>query len=120
MRLGLKKIVIYYGPKSAFFRRLPRKTPIKTISELAIQSDKQMREHVFKIQGRRSDVAETENGKPHIPCLVGFSDQYAALSESAIQGFLSFIAQYEIEALYLQNPPMQLTAQLQTLRVPTK
>jgi MoxR-like ATPase len=120
MRHSLKKIVIYYGPKFGFIRRLPHKTPIKTISELAIQSDKQMREHVFKIQGRRSDVAEAENNKPHIPCLAGFSDQYAALSESAIQGFLSFIAQYEIEALYLQNPPLQLTAQLQGLRVPTK
>lgn len=116
----MKKIVIYYGPKSGFARRLPRKTPIKTISELAIQSDKQMREHVFKIQGRRSEVTEPENNKPHVPCLVGFSDQYAALSESAIQGFLSFIAQYDIEALYLQNPPLQLTAQLQSLRVSTK
>ena len=116
----MKKIVIYYGPKSGFARHLPRKTPIKTISELAIQSDRQMREHVFKIQGRRSDVTEAEDHKPPIPCLVGFSDQYAALSESAIQGFLSFIAQYDIEALYLQNPPLQLAAQLQSLRVSTK
>lgn len=116
----MKKIVIYYGPRSGFIRHLPRKTPIKTISELAIQSDKKMREHVFKIQGRRSDVTEAENNKQHVPCLVGFSDQYAALSESAIQGFLSFIAQYDIEGLYLQNPPLQLTAQLQSLRVPTK
>jgi ATP-dependent Clp protease ATP-binding subunit ClpA len=94
---------------------LPCEAPIKTISELAIHNDKQMREHVFKIQGRRSDLPDAGDQKSHVPCLVGFSDQYATLSESAIQGFLSFIAQYDVEALYLQNPPTQLAVQLERL-----
>ena len=114
----MKKIVLYYGPRTGFISQLPCEVPIKTISELAIHSDRQMREHVFKIQGRRSDLPETENHKLQVPCLVGFSDQYAALSESAIQGFLSFIAQYDVESLYLQNPPMPLTAQIQSMCVP--
>lgn len=114
----MKKIALYYGPRVGFVRHFPCDVPIKTISELAIYSDKQMREHVFKIQGRRSDQPEAENNRLlQIPCLVGFSDQYAALSESAIQGFLSFIAQYDIEALYLQNPPLQLAVQLERLSV---
>ncbi|MEG1604288.1 MAG: AAA family ATPase, partial [Cloacibacillus sp.] len=60
------------------------------------------------------DVERGEH-KPHIPCLVGFSDEYAALSSSALNAFLSFIGQFEIDILCLQNPPMQIRAQFQNL-----
>ena len=48
-----QKIVFYYGPKSGFRRHLPKRLPITTISELAIYSDRKMREHTFKIQSAR-------------------------------------------------------------------
>lgn len=112
----MKKVILYYGPKNDFIRHLPRKQPVTTISELAICSDRKMREHVFKIQGRKNDASAMDEQKPQIPCLVGFSDQFAAISESAIQGFLSFIGQYEIDTLCLQNPPLQLVSQLQKSR----
>lgn len=49
-----QKIVFYYGPKSGFRRHLPKRLPITTISELAIYSDRKMREHTFKIQSARA------------------------------------------------------------------
>ncbi|MDO5115062.1 MAG: AAA family ATPase [Synergistaceae bacterium] len=108
----LKKIVFFYGPKYNFKRRLPRNTALTTISELAIYSDRKMREHTFKIQSRRAnDAAEKPEEKPVVPCLVAYSEQYAAISESALHSFLSFIDQFDIESLYLQNPPAQLAAQ---------
>ncbi|NCC61668.1 MAG: ATP-dependent Clp protease ATP-binding subunit [Verrucomicrobiae bacterium] len=109
----MKEAFLYYGPKKQFILQIPSKNPITTISDLAIYSDKKMREHVFKIQGRRNDSQENELHKKEISNLVGFSDQYATLSESAIQGFLSFINQYEIDNLYLQNPPIYIVDQLQ-------
>lgn len=108
----LKKIVFYYGPKCNFKRRLPRNKPLTTISELAIYSDKKMREHTFIIQSKRSgEAAEKQEGRLVIPCLVAYSEQYASISESALHSFLSFIDQFDVESLYLQNPPAHLAAQ---------
>lgn len=112
-----QKIVFYYGPKSGFRRHLPRRLPITTISELAIYSDKKMREHTFKIQSARkgSENQEKEAERLQVPCLVAFSEQYAAISESAINSFLSFIGQFDIGSIYLQNPPVHVAAQFESL-----
>ena len=129
----MKNITLYYGPKREFARLLPvynnlnnnnlsdeftdfeleKPKVIMTISELAILSDKKMREHVFQIQTKSSEnkQAKPEN-KMFIDALIGWSDQYAALSESAVQGFLSFLDQYNICGLYLQNPPKSIAEQL--------
>ncbi|WP_418505311.1 AAA family ATPase [Cloacibacillus evryensis] len=112
----LKKIVFFYGPKYNFRRRLPRNKPLTTISELAIYSDKKMREHTFKIQGKRGgDAAEKQEERLAVPCLVAYSEQYASISESALHSFLSFIDQFEVESLYLQNPPAHLAAQFRNM-----
>ena len=112
----LKKIVFFYGPKYNFRRRLPRNKPLTTISELAIYSDKKMREHTFKIQGKRGgDAAEKQEERLSVPCLVAYSEQYASISESALHSFLSFIDQFEVESLYLQNPPAHLAAQFRNM-----
>ena len=112
----LKKIVFFYGPKYNFRRRLPKNKPLTTISELAIYSDKKMREHTFKIQGKRGgDAAEKQEERLAVPCLVAYSEQYASISESALHSFLSFIDQFEVESLYLQNPPAHLAAQFRNM-----
>ncbi len=112
----LKTIVFFYGPKYNFKRRLPRNKALTTISELAIYSDKKMREHTFKIQSKRAgDPSDKQEERLAIPCLVAYSEQYASISESALHSFISFIDQFEVEALYLQNPPAQLAAQFRNM-----
>jgi len=115
----MKKIILYYGPKTGFIEQLPYNVPITTVSELAILSDKKMREYVFRIQGRATENTDPKSTKTQVPCLVGFSDQYAALSDSAIQSFISFVGQYDIENIYLQNPPSQLVAQFDNMHLDT-
>lgn len=128
----MKKITLYYGPKREFAQLLPnynfdknsrdeftdfeleRPKVFMTVSELAILSDKKAREHVFQIQTKNNNNAsntQPEN-KMFIDALIAWSDQYAALSESAVQGFLSFLDQYNIQDLYLQNPPKSIAEQL--------
>ena len=109
----MDKVIFFYGPKSGFRRHLPKRTPITTISELAIYSDKKMREHTFKIQNSRKINTQEETERLQIPCLVAFSEQYASISESALNSFLSFINQFDIKTLYLQNPPIQLESQFE-------
>ncbi len=99
------RVKIYFGPKINFLQLLPTEVPITTLSELAIFSDRKMREHTFHIQGKKTNTGESQPEKRNVPCLVGFSDQFASISESAIQGFLSFIDQFDIDSIYLQNPP---------------
>ena len=112
-----QKIVFYYGPKSGFRRHLPKRLPITTISELAIYSDRKMREHTFKIQSARrgAETPEKEAERLQVPCLVAFSEQYASISESAINSFLSFIGQFDVGSIYLQNPPMHVVSQFESL-----
>ena len=114
----LKKIVFFYGPKYNFKRHLPKNRALTTISELAIYSDRKMREHTFKIQSRRSSdgaAAEKQEERLSVPCLVAYSEQYASISESALHSFLSFIDQFEVESLYLQNPPAHLAEQFRNM-----
>lgn len=112
-----QKIVFYYGPKSGFRCHLPKRLPITTISELAIYSDRKMREHTFKIQSARrgAENPEKEAERLQVPCLVAFSEQYASISESAINSFLSFIGQFDVGSIYLQNPPMHVVSQFESL-----
>ena len=94
---------------------LERPKVFMTISELAILSDKKAREHVFQIQTKNNNNNASNHqpeNKMFIDALIAWSDQYAALSESAVQGFLSFLDQYNIQDLYLQNPPKSIAEQL--------
>ena len=114
--MRMKNILVYFGPKRTFLTLLPPETPWTSLTDLALRSDARQREHVFKIQGRRQNEAEnTEMLKTPVPCVVAFSDEYAAISEHAIQGFLAFLSQFDIEELYLQNPPVYLVEQLSKL-----
>lgn len=116
----MKNINIYYGPKIGFNKILKLDSPAVTLTNLAILSDKKMREHSFKTLSRKrvdgDDEIYEEIPKIKIPILVAYSDEYAALSENAIQGFLSFLSQFEIETLYMQNPPSYIVSQFYKLQ----
>lgn len=114
----MKKITFYYGPKSDFINIIRKTQAFSTVSELAIQSDKKMREHIFKIQGRSGNKPEAAEAKIRIETVVAFSEQYASLSDSAVQSFASFIGMYDIDELYLQNPPMQICSQFTAVSCP--
>jgi ATP-dependent Clp protease ATP-binding subunit ClpA len=117
----LKKIVLYFGPKRAFVNRLPVDLPWTSLTALALRSDARQREHVFRIQSRKQGEAATnEIPKIAVGDVVAFSDEYAAITESAIQGFLAFLSQFEIDTLHLQNPPAYLAEQLAKLDVETE
>lgn len=114
----MNNIIIYYGPKSGFNKILKFDEPSITLTAMAILSDKKMREHSFKMINRKEINAEEKLEDIHkikIPNLVAFSDEYAALSENAIQGFLSFLSQFEIGNIFLQNPPSYIVSQFNKL-----
>jgi DNA polymerase III delta prime subunit len=114
----LRKIVLYFGPKRAFVKLLPTEVAWTSLTTLALRSDARQREHVFRVQGRKQGESITEEMlKIPVANVVAFSDEYAAISESAIQGFLAFVSQFEIDTLYLQNPPAYLIDQFAKLDI---
>lgn len=120
----MKNIIIYYGPKIGFNKILNFEQSAITLTNLAILSDKKMREYSFKTPSRRKvsgdDEEYEEIPRIKIPILVSYSDEYAALSENAIQGFISFLSQFEIGTVYLQNPPTYIVSQFYKLQCTPK
>ena len=97
------KIKIYYGPKSGFEEFIPEEKT--TLSELVIEYDAQRNKHTVVIPGQENEEPERDP----IKCLVAYSESYASISESAVLSFNSLINESNIENLYLQNPPVQIS-----------
>lgn len=107
----MKNIVLYYGPKKGFNRVIPTETT--SLSEIVAEHDNQAKifKHVFVKDSEAIEDVAIE--KKYHKNVVAYSEQYAGITESAVQSFLSVLDSYEIDELYLQNPPMQIKFQLQ-------
>ena len=106
-----REVTVYYGPKSAFLSILPQDVRHTTLIELAIKSDAKAREHTFKIS-----ASPQEDKKERIQCLVAYSDEYAAISENAINSFIGFVSQFDLDRVFLQNPPLYIVEQFVKLK----
>jgi ATP-dependent Clp protease ATP-binding subunit ClpA len=102
------KIKIYFGPKSGF-NKILEDIEYHTILELATRSD--IKKNSIKLY-REEEELNTEQEKEEFTNIVAFSDNYSNLTEHTVQGFLSFLSKYDIENLYLQNPPQTIVNQI--------
>ena len=107
----MNSILIYYGPKKGFKKVIPN-TNI-SLSEIVAEHDNQAKviKHVLLKEGE--EIQDVPITKKRHKDVVAYSEQYAGITESAVQSFLSVLDSYEIENLYLQNPPLQIKLQLQ-------
>ena len=105
----MKEIIVYYGPKKGFKRIIPSKN--KTLSEFITEDDAKRKEIIIKQQ--KQDEEYIEVVKSHIDILVAYSESYAGITEGAVQGFISILSGYDIDYLYLQNPPIQIRQQFE-------
>lgn len=101
-------IRIYYGSLAAFTTKLP--DSYDSIVDLAIRDDEKHRKLKFD-DGRD----HTDEELPYYENVVAFSDDYPALTESLIESFVSFIFRFDIDNLYLQNPPDSIAKHIEEL-----
>ena len=101
----MNDIIIFYGPKSHFQQLLPYDN-IKTLTEIASEHDEKRR--IFQIEGRTE-----KKEKEYIENFVIYTDEYSGVMEHVILNFINFIAFYNIDNIYLQNPPMQIKKQME-------
>lgn len=106
----MKNIVIYYGPKKGFKKAIPDDNV--SLSEIVSEHDNKIKviKHVLVKEGE--EAQELPVIKKRYENVVAYSEQYAGITESAVQSFLSVLDSYEIETLYLQNPPSEIKKQL--------
>lgn len=97
------KVYIYYGGLSGYRKILPEdEEDYMPIIDLALLDDERHRNVKVDIQGRAVPEIETTI---HFKNVIAFSDDYPSLSESVIESFANFVLRYDIDNLYLQNPP---------------
>lgn len=101
-------IHIYYGSLTVFTEKLPNN--YDSIVDLAIRDDEKHRK--LKLDDGRDDADEE---LPYYENVVAFSDDYPALTESLIESFVSFIFRFDIDNLYLQNPPDSIAKHINEL-----
>lgn len=107
-------INIFYGGTSKFREELPT-SKYMSIIELAILDDEKHHRIKVDIKGTRLAEEDGEGEILHFNNVVAFSDDYPSLSESTIESFPNFVMRYNIDNLYLQNPPDSIAKHIQEL-----
>ena len=96
-------VYIYYGSLTGFREVMPKKDEdYMPIVDLAILDDSRHRNIKVEVEGRNG-IEDEE--LLYFDNVVAFSDDYSSLTESTIESFANFVFRYEINNLYLQNPP---------------
>ncbi|MDL2327895.1 AAA family ATPase [Ruminococcaceae bacterium OttesenSCG-928-A11] len=93
----MNQVFIYHGPVDAFEKELPDE--FYTLTSLV---------HDYE-EARKANRNITNNYYDH---LVAYSDAYSGITQSAVQSFSSLLSLFEIENLYLQNPPKAVYQQI--------
>lgn len=103
----MKNITIYFGPKAECQKIFPDE--YTSLTELVQHHDSYQK--TFRFTQDDQPIKPIE--KQYFENVVAFSEQYAGITEGAVQSFLTILEFYEIDNLYLQNPPEQIKKQLQ-------
>lgn len=105
-------VKIFYGGLSGFRKILPSNGNYMPIVDLAILDDSRNRKVKVDVQGSRIEEEEEED-QLHFDNVVAFSDDYPSLTEGTIESFTNFVLRYDINNLYLQNPPDSIARHIQ-------
>lgn len=103
-------VTIFYGGRSGFKNILPE--DYMPIVDLAMIYDTRRRKIKVEAEG---EVKKEEEERLNYDNVIAFSDDYPSLSESAIESFTNFVLRFDINNLYLQNPPDIISKHIQEL-----
>ena len=100
---------IYYGGLSGFHTILPDTDDYMPLVDLVIKDDAKQRE--FKVDAEGNRVRKQEKIE-HYETVIAFTEDYSSFSESFIESFVNLLFRYEIDNLYLQNPPNSIAKRM--------
>ncbi len=110
----MNKILIFYGSNRAFLEKCP--TAFRNLTDIVAEVDDSSRNTIVRIPAlEKENVEENKKEKIKIQNFVINSDEYSGVREHVIINFANFIANMDIENMYIQNPPLQISEQLHRL-----
>lgn len=111
---SVNKILIFYGSNRAFLEECP--TSFRNLTDVVAEVDDNSKNMILHIPAVEKETQEVEK-KPKIKIenFVINSDEYSGVREHVIINFANFIANMDIENMYIQNPPLQISEQLHRL-----
>lgn len=102
---------IYYGGLSGFGTMIKDLDNYMSLVDLVLRDDAKHRDIKVDVEGntvRKYKYDEVEYYKD----VVGYSEDYASFREGFIESFINFLFRYDIDNLYLQNPPNSIANQI--------
>ncbi|MBZ9608218.1 AAA family ATPase [Clostridium estertheticum] len=106
----MNKIVIFYGSRSAFEEILP-KNGCRNLTDLVMEIDTDNRSFILVNQ----EKPLSEKQKTKVENFIIESDEYSGVREHVILNFANFLAKLDVENLYIQNPPISISSQIEKL-----
>lgn len=102
-------VKIYYGGLSGFRTLLPDTDDYMPLVDLVIKDDAKQREIRVDAEGNRVQKQEEIE---HYETVIAFTEDYSSFSESFIESFVNLLFRYDIDDLYLQNPPNSIAKRM--------
>lgn len=114
----MNKILIFYGSKNAFLKRCPDE--YKNLTYLAAEADRRQKEININVKGVKAstygfdDEEDVEEDK-RIPVknFVIDSNEFSGVNDHVIINFINMLSYFIIDNLFIHNPPLLVSAQLQ-------
>ena len=107
----MNKVIIFYGSKEKFNRIIPKE--YRNLTDLVYESDKDGKTMRLVVPNQYGEYPQEEKEeKTFVKNFVISSDEYAGVREHVITNFINFLAKFDVENLYIQNPPLQISEQI--------
>lgn len=107
----MTNIKIHYGSKEEFNKKLPEL--YENLTELVYEIDNESKNLNLVIPNEQGQYPKSDNDeKREIENFVISSDEYAGVKEHVIINFTNFLSKFEVENLYIHNPPVIIEKQI--------
>lgn len=106
----MNKVVIFYGSRSKFEEIIP-KSNFRNLTAMVMEIDTDNRSFVIEVP----DKPLKEKAKPVVENFIVESNEYAGVREHVILNFANFLAKMQVNNLYLHNPPLSISTQIEKL-----
>lgn len=103
---------MYYGSKKKFDKIIPNE--YRTLKDLVYESDSE--KNTFKIKFENEKEKENSKSKKiYVKNFVIGSNEYAGVNEHVITNFINFLTKFDVDNLFIHNPPFQISEQIRRL-----
>lgn len=117
----MNKILIFYGSKNKFLKRCPDE--YKNLTYLAAEADRRQKEININVKGIKKtstygfddeeEDEEEDDKRIYVKNFVIDSNEFSGVNDHVIINFVNILSYFIIDNLFIHNPPLLVSAQLQ-------